>query len=315
MKIIFMGTPEPAASILQELISSQHEIVCVVTQPDRPKGRGQKLTFPPVKEIALKNDLPIKQPEKVKNNAVFTSLLKSLKPDMIVVVAYGKILPQEIIEVPKLGCINVHASLLPKYRGAAPIQWALINGESETGISIMKINERLDAGEIILQKKIKISEADNAITLFEKLFDLGGKLMLRVLEQIEHGTARFTAQDDAQATFAPSLTKESGEIDWKNSALSIHNRIRGTVPWPVTHTYYKEKLLKIWKSQIHVLALEMEFKAAGTIVQVVKNTGFIVSTGNGHILILEVQPEGKKKMGAYEFVIGHKISAGSVLPS
>lgn len=310
-----MGTPEPAASILQELISACHEIVCVVTQPDRPKGRGRKVAFPPVKEMALKHDLAVEQPEKVKNNGVFVSLVKSLKPDLIVVVAYGKILPREILEIPKSGCVNVHASLLPKYRGAAPIQWALLNGESETGITIMKINERLDAGEVILQKKKKIGAQDDAVTLSEKLFSEGSRLLLRALEQIEKGTVKYAAQNEAEASFAPSLTKESGEIDWKKPALEIHNRIRGLVPWPVAHTYYKEKPLKIWKSEIRIADLETEFKQAGTVVQIVKNTGFIVAAGKGHLLVRQVQPEAGKSMPAYNFVIGHDLREGTVFPN
>ncbi len=315
MKIVFMGTPRPAASVLENLISARHEILCVVTQPDRPKGRGQKIAFPPVKEVALKNGLPVEQPEKIKENKAFASFLKSLDPDVIVAVAYGKILPKEILDIPKHACLNVHASLLPKYRGAAPIQWALLNGEDETGVTVMRLNELLDTGDILLQKKIKIEEEDDAITLSKKLFSEGSRLLLEALEQIAQAKARFTPQNNAEATNAPSITKESGEIDWKRSAPDIHNRIRAMVPWPGAHTFYKKKLLKIWKSKIHVVDFETKYKLPGTIVQIIKNAGFIVATGNGHLLVSAVQSEGGKQMEAYNFVIGHDVKIGETLPS
>jgi len=315
MKIVFMGTPEEASAVLQALLTSKHEILAVVTQPDRPRGRGQKVSFSPVKEAALKHSLPIEQPEKVKGSEVFVSFLKSLHPDIIVIVAFGRILPKAILDIPRYGCINLHASLLPKYRGAAPIQWALLNGEKETGITVMKINELLDTGEIILQEKVKIEESDKATTLSKKLFALGGKLLLGALEQIEQGKAKYISQNEPGATYAPALTKESGEIDWKKSAAEIHNRVRALIPWPVAHTFYQKKLLKIWKTEIHVADLETKYKLPGTIVQIVKNIGFIVATGKGHLLVLEVQPEGKKRMGAYEFAIGHAVKMGEVLPN
>ena len=315
MKIVFMGTPEPAAKILQDLVTAKHEILCVVTQPDRPKGRGKKISFPPVKEIALKHTLPIEQPEKLKGNQTFFSFLKSLSPDIIVVVAYGKILPKKILDIPKHGCINVHASLLPKYRGAAPIQWALLKGEKETGVTIMKLDEGLDTGDILLQKKIKIEENDNAISLLKKLFDAGQRLLLRVLEQVKSGKVEGKKQDDAKSTYAPLITKESGEVDWKKTAEEIHNRIRAMLPWPVAHTFYRGKLLKIWKSQIHVIDLETKNKLPGTIVQIVKNVGFIVATGNGHLLISEVQPEAGRRMSAASFVNGHDVKIHETLPN
>lgn len=315
MKIVFMGTPGPAASILEALISAKHGILCVVTQPDRPKGRGQKVSFPPVKEVALKYALPLEQPEKVKGNTAFIALLKSLKPDMVVVVAYGKILPKEVLNIPKYGCINVHASLLPKYRGAAPIQWALLNGEKETGVTIMKIEELLDAGEIILQEKVKIDDEDNAETLSNKLFGLSGKLLLEALRQIEEGRAKYTPQNETEVTFAPAITKESAEIDWRKSALEIHNRIRALVSWPTAHTFYREKRLKILKSKIQVVDLAARPKLPGTITAIVKEEGFVVTTGSGCLLMVEVQPEAGKKMKAYEFAIGHGLQSGEVFPS
>ena len=315
MQIVFMGTPEQAAQILEELILAGHQILCVVTQPDRPRGRGQKIEFSPVKEVALKHTLPIEQPEKVKGNEVFVSLIKSLQPDILVVVAYGQILPKKMLEIPKYGAVNVHASLLPRYRGAAPIQWALLSGEKETGITLMKIDELLDTGDIIFQEKVMIEAEDNAVTLSKKLFLEGSKLLIRALAEIEKGSAKYQKQNEKEATYAPSLTKESGEIDWKKPAAEIHNRVRALVPWPGAHTYFKGKLLKIWRSEVSIADLITGKKAAGEIVQIVKNLGFIVSTGSGDLLVLEVQPEGRQKMGAYDFCIGHGVQAGEVFPS
>ncbi len=305
-----MGTPEPAAKILKTLIESSHEIICVVTQPDRPKGRGKKITFSPVKELALQNDLAIEQPEKVKNNPVLSSLIKSLSPDIIVVVAYGQILPKEIIEIPKYKTINLHASLLPKYRGAAPVQWALLNGEKETGITVMKINEQLDAGDIIAREKVKIESDDNTQTLLEKLFVKGKNLLLLTLKQIEEGKAHYLKQDNNQATLAPSITKESAEIDWKKPAQEIHNRVRAMIPWPVAHTYYQEKLLKIWKSKV-----VDKNGAPGEVLEIVKHQGFVVGTGKGSLLVLEVQLEGKKRLSAHDFIVGKRLSIGDKIPS
>lgn len=315
MKIVFMGTPESAASILEALLGAKHEILAVVTQPDRPRGRGQKISFSPVKEAALKQALPLEQPEKIKGNEIFISFLKSLDPDLIVVVAYGRVLPSKILEIPKHGCINVHTSLLPKYRGAAPIQWALLNGEKETGITIMKIDELLDTGDIILQEKVIIEEEDNAATLSKKLFSLGRGMLLKALGQIERGEAKYIPQNNAEATQAPAIAKESAEIDWRKSAREIHDRVRAMIPWPVAHTFYREKLLRIWRSELHVVDLETRYKLPGSILQIVKKLGFIVATGKGHLLVTEVQPQGKNRMGAYDYVIGHDVKIGETLPN
>ena len=311
MRIIFMGTPEPAAKILESLIAAKHEVVAVVTQPDRPKGRGRKVTFPAVKAVALKHDLPVEQPEKVKNNKVFFSLLKYLKPDVIVVVAYGKILPKEILDIPTNGCLNVHASLLPKYRGAAPIQWALLNGEQETGVTIMRLDEGLDTGPIVLQTKVKIEEQDDSITLLEKVFVKGNPLLLKVLEQIESGKVQYLEQDNSQASFAPTIQKEAGELDFKKSAREIVNRIRALVPWPGAQTIRSEKLLKIWRAK----KVSGAYALPGTIVEIVKGVGFVVAAGEGNLLVLEVQSEGKKRISAYDYVIGHDVKIAETLPN
>jgi methionyl-tRNA formyltransferase len=309
--MVFFGTPEPAAGILDALISSKHEIVCVFTQPDRPKGRGQKLAASPVKELALKYNIRVEQPEKIKNSPAVKDLLETLQPEIAVVVAYGKILPAEILSVPKHGFINVHASLLPKYRGAAPVQWALLNGEKETGITIMKVDECLDTGAIILQEKLEIHPDDDAVSLFDKLFAAGGPLLLKALQQIETGKACYTKQNDAEASFAPALSRESGEIDWKKTAEEINSQVRALLLWPGAHTFYHGKMVKVLKVK------RVEGKAAlpGTIVEIQKNSGFTVETGAGILQVLQVQPAGKNVMGAYEFVIGHKLAIGEVLPS
>ncbi|MDD4179006.1 MAG: methionyl-tRNA formyltransferase [Candidatus Margulisbacteria bacterium] len=315
MRIIFFGTPEPATIVLEKLIKGKHEIVCVVTQPDRPKGRGQKLAFSPVKELALKHTIPVEQPEGVRGNKVFQSLLASLKADIAVVVAYGKILPREILETPKHGFINLHASLLPKYRGAAPVQWAILKGEKESGITIFKIVEQLDAGPIIAQKKVRIFEDDTAETLLKNIMTEGAKLLPAVLKEVAAGKIQYLKQDEAEVTYAPQLTKESGEIDWKKSAREIHDRIRGLIPWPAAHTFCRGKRLKITKSELHLPDIQSGQKEAGAIVEIVKPDGFIVATGAGNLLVLEVQPESGKRMKAYDFALGHDVKIAEILPN
>jgi len=315
MRIVYFGTPRPSVEILKLLLEQKYEIICVVTQPDRPRGRGQKLSFSPVKEVALRYGLPLEQPEEVKNNAVFRSYLESLGFDLGIVVAYGKILPKEILAIPRLGFINVHASLLPKYRGAAPIQWALLKGEEETGVTIFKLTELLDAGPILAQKKLKIEEDDNAETLTRKLFALGGELLLESLPKLEKGEAEFIPQNEAEVTFAPSLTKESGEIDWHKSALEIHNRVRALYPWPTAHTFYRGKRLKVLKTKATVPDLKVKLKLPGTVLEIIKEEGFVVATGAGNLLVLEVLPEAGKRMKACDFVGGYGLEVGEVLPS
>jgi methionyl-tRNA formyltransferase len=315
MRLLFWGTPLPAAEVLKCLLAANHKVLCVVTQPDRPRGRGQKITFSSVKEATLKEGLALEQPESLKENRAFKSRLESLRPDLAVVAAYGKILPQEILAIPRFGFINLHASLLPKYRGAAPIQWALLNGEAETGVTIFKLTESLDAGPIIAQKKIAVDEDDTTDTLSKKLFDAGKKLLISTLEKIEKGTALYLPQNEAEVSFAPSLTKESGEINWKESALAIHNRIRALVPWPGARTYHGGKILKLWKSSLNLPAVRPRAALLGTVVEVVKEEGFVVATGRRNLLILEVQPQGGKRMNGYAFIIGHKIAVGTVFPS
>jgi methionyl-tRNA formyltransferase len=315
MRIIFFGTPEPAAAVLQTLIEAKREIALAVTQPDRPQGRGQKVVFSPVKELALKAGLPVEQPASVKNNPGFKALLSSLKPDLCVVAAYGKILPQEILEVPKYGFINLHASLLPKYRGAAPIQWALLNGEKETGITIFKLVEALDAGPVLASQAVPIGDDDNAETLTRKLFAAAGPLLTEALRAIEAGTAKYAAQNEAEATFAPTLTKESGELDWRQPAEEINDRVRALIGWPTAHTFFRGQRLKIFKARLEPLDIAAQTREPGQIIEIVKNEGILVASGRGNLLLLEVQLEGKKRMKAYDFVIGHDVKTGETLPS
>ncbi|MBU0687754.1 MAG: methionyl-tRNA formyltransferase [Candidatus Margulisbacteria bacterium] len=313
MRIIFMGTPEPARKVLQALIDAKNEIVCVVTQPDRPKGRGQKLTSSPVCELANQAGLPLEKPESVKDK-VFISLLKSLSPDIIIVVAYGKILPKEILGIAKLGCINIHASLLPRYRGAAPVQWALLKGEKETGITIMQIDETLDTGNIWAQEKVVISKNDTTISLSKKLFEVGPQLLTKTLKQIKSGKLKSIPQNNAQASYAPKLRKEEGVLDFKKEAAAVRNRIRAFDPWPGAYTFFKEKILKIWKVNAKFIDLQKSF-AAGEVIDIIKGRGFVVAALDKGLLIEEVQLEGKKRMSAYDFVLGHQLKVGENLPS
>jgi len=305
-----MGTPEPAKKCLEALINAREEIVAVITQPDRPKGRGLKLTPSSVKETAIHYNIPVFQPEKIKDKDA-VELIRGYKPDLIVVVAYGKILPKEMIDIPKLGTINVHASLLPKYRGAAPVQRALLNGEKFTGITVMKVIEELDAGDIILQESIPIYETDNTATLTEKLFKLGAQLLVKAVSQIKNGKAKYIKQDEKMVSFAPTLKKEDGIIDWRKKASEISGQIRGFNPWPSAYTYYKGKILRIIKAEQMV----REGCPEGKVIEIIKNRGFIVGACDGALLITDVQAESGRKMSAWEFISGHELNVGDVLPS
>jgi methionyl-tRNA formyltransferase len=232
-----------------------------------------------------------------------------------VVVAYGKILPQEILEIPKHGFINLHASLLPKYRGAAPIQWALLKGEKETGMTIFKLVAALDAGPVLAHQAVKIDEDDNAETLTRKLFETAGPLLAKALHEIETGKANYLPQNEAAATFAQALTKESGEIDWRKPSAEINDFIRALITWPTAHTFYRGKRLKILKARLEPLDISRQEKQPGMIIEIVKNEGILVATGQGNLLLLEVQLEGKKRIKAYDFVIGHDVKPGETLPS
>lgn len=309
MRIIFMGSPKEAATCLQTLLDAQEQIVCVVTQPDRKKGRGQILEPTLVKSLAEKYRLPIETPEKVKTQE-FVGKIKSYNPDLIIVAAYGRILPKEILDIPKYGAINVHASLLPKYRGAAPIQWAILNGEKKTGITIMQMDETLDTGDIILQKEMHIEEDDTAPTLSEKLFIEGADLLLEAIRQIKMDIAKRTPQNSHEATYAALITKELGEIDWKNPAQRIYDKIRALIPWPCAYTNYNGKLLKILGAGVKsFIGKDVPGK-----VFIDKNNVSVACVESA-LLLKTVQLEGGNPMPADAFARGHNLASGKILPS
>ena len=306
MKIVFMGTPDIAAGVLKDLNDSKHEIVCVVTQPDKPNSRGNEIIFSPVKKMALECGLEVLQPLKASSEE-FAEKLKSYKPDIIVVVAFGQILKKNILELAKYGCVNVHASLLPKYRGASPIQWAVINGEEETGITIMQMDPGIDTGDIILQEKIKLAPDETAGSLFDRLTFLAGPVLLQALDRIEAGTAEFIHQDNDKATYVSVLKKSMGKLDFSFSAVEIERLIRGLIPWPGAYTFINGKMLKIWKTCI--ASEEEKIKAEPGQIRI-KDNALFIGTGDGALEIHELQLEGKKRMPAYDFLRGTSITDG-----
>lgn len=305
-----MGTPEFAVPSLKFLIDSSHEVVGVVTQPDRPKGRNRKMAASPVKIIAQEAGIPIYHPEKI-NNIKMVNELRKLNPDVIIVVAYGQILSKDILSIPKNGCINVHASLLPKYRGAAPIQWAIIKGETETGITTMLMDEGMDTGDILVQTKVEISANDTAGTLHDKLAEVGAQTLKHTLELMGLKKLKRIPQDHSLASYAPMLRKEDGLINWDKNVMDINNLIRGTNPWPGAYTFIRGMQLKIHESKIfNQTAVD---KIPGQVVGFEKGKGILVACKKGILLIKKVQPPGKQEMSAWAYVLGHPIEIGSVL--
>ena len=302
MRIVFMGTPEFAVPSLEGLLKSDDQLVGIVTQPDRPKGRGQLLAPSPVKVIAEREGLPLLQPTKMKDPG-FMAELSAWKPDIIAVVAFGRILPPAVLSLPPRGCINVHGSLLPKYRGAGPIQWALINGETETGITTMLMDEGMDTGAMLLQESMSIGPDDTAGTLSPRLAELGGRLLIRTLVQLKAGALTPRPQDHSRATLAPLLKKEDGLIDWTMSATSIVNRIRGLTPWPGAYTFLKADRWTIWR----VSAItEPTTAPPGRIVGSGKD-GIRVATGDGTLAIHELQPANSRRMPTVQYLAGHPV--------
>ena len=299
MKAVFMGTPEFAVPTLQALID-HHEVLAVVTQPDKQRGRGKKMQFPPVKEKAVEYDIPVYQPQRARDEE-FIEELKNLNPDVIVVVAYGQILPESILNIPKYGCINVHASLLPRYRGAGPVQWSVINGEKITGVTTMFMGEGLDTGDILEQTQIAIGSEETAGELMDRLADLGAQLLLHTLTLLESGKAVRTVQDEALATYAPMLQKSDGELDFSQPAQKLHDRIRGVSPWPSAYSYLDGKRIKVHKS-----ALLPNLSGESGVIQEGKR--LIVGCGEGSLELLEVQPEGGKRMSGQDFLRGRRPS-------
>ena len=307
MRIVFMGTPDFSVPTLEQLIRN-HQVVGVVTQPDKRKGRGKAMAFPPVKEKALEYDIPVYQPVKVREPE-FIEELKKMNPDIIVGVAFGQILPEEILNLPPYGCVNVHASLLPKYRGAAPIQWAVIDGEKETGVTTMYMAKGLDTGDMLDKVVVPIDPKETGESLHDKLSEAGGRLILETLTKLENGTAVRIPQNDAESCYAKMLTKELGEIDWNQSAAAIERLIRGINSWPSAYTHLDGKTLKIWDADVEEGQADV---AVGTVTEVKKDC-FYVQTGDGRLKINEIQLQGKKRMAVQAFLLGYKIEKGTVL--
>jgi len=325
LNILFMGTPDFAKESLEAVYNAGHNILGVVTNIDKPKGRGMKMIYSPVKEYALEKELKIYQPEKVRNNTEFINEIKNLKPDVICVVAYGKILPKEILEIPKYGCINVHGSLLPKYRGAAPIQWAIINGDKTTGITTMYMNEGMDTGDMVLKKEVEIGEDETTGQLWERLSKIGGELLVETLKQIELGTVKREKQGE-DFTLAPMLNKEMSKIDWENkTATEIKNLVRGLNPIMGTYSFLEGKKIKFWK--VNAITDKELFERfpelneyedryfdlfEGTILFSDPKIGLLIKAKEGVVEVLEIQGENAKRMDVKDFLRGNKLYATSI---
>lgn len=307
MKVIFMGTPDFSVGTLEALIQAGHEVTLVVTQPDKPKGRGKAMQYTPVKETALAHGIEVYQPTKIREPEC-VEYLKKYEADIMVVVAFGQILTKEILDMPKYGCINVHASLLPKYRGAAPIQWAVINGEKVSGVTTMRMDEGIDTGDMILKEEVELDPEETGGSLFERLAKNGAELCVKTLVAIENGTATYTPQDNAKATHTKMIKKQLGEIDFTKPAEEIERLVRGLNPWPSAYTHWNGKTLKVWKASV----LDKESgKEPGTI-EVGKNT-IAVQTGKGMLQLEEIQLEGKKRMQTDAFLRGVSLETGMIL--
>lgn len=324
MKIVFMGTPEFAAAALEALIRAGHEITAVVTQPDKPKGRGRQMQFPPVKECAIQHGLRVLQPVKIKTPEAVAEL-KQIEADIFVVAAFGQILSSEILHMPRFGCVNIHASLLPKYRGAAPIQWAILNGETQTGVTIMQMDEGLDTGDMLTKVVVPIADHDTGDSLHDKLMEAGAKLIVDTLVLIEQGKVVPEKQTDEESCYASRLTKELGRIDWTKSAKELARLVRGLNSWPGSYTTFRNKILKIWEAEVQeggaqtadatgdaLLSAGQNEAAAGTVVEVTKET-IKVQTGEGLLVVKSVQPEGKKRMQVKDYLLGYQIKTGERL--
>lgn len=325
MRILFMGTPDFALESLKALYEAKHEIIGVVTNIDKPKGRGMKLVCSPVKEYALEKNLKIFQPLKVRNNPEFLQEIKDLNPDLICVVAYGKILPQELLDIPKYGCVNVHGSLLPEYRGAAPIQWSVLNGDKKTGVTTMFMNAGMDTGDMILKEEVEIGEDETTGELWDRLKVIGANLLVKTVKQIEDGTATRTPQPE-EGTIAPMLSKEMAKIDWENkSAQEIKNLVRGLNPIMGAYSYLEGKKIKFWKVQVltenellNKFEDLQEYKGhlkgiqAGTVLFSDDKNGLYIKANDGILQVLEIQGENSKRMNVNDFLRGNNIDVGSI---
>ncbi len=306
MKVLFMGTPDFSVPVLEGLIASdKHEVIEVVTQPDRPKGRGGQMSITPVKEVALREDIPVFQPTKIKDEDSVAHL-RELEFDVVVVVAFGQILSKEILDMPRYGCINVHASLLPRWRGAGPIQWSILAGDEVTGITTMQMDVGLDTGDMLLKREMKIRDDETGGSLFDRLAQEGSSLLLETLEQVEAGSVKPIQQKDEESTYAKMLDKHMGHLDFTKPAVELERYVRGLNPWPSAYTIYEGKTLKIWKAAV---GEDMAGLKPGQIGQVTKQS-FQIQTGEGSLVILELQLEGKKRMDTEAFLRGFTINGG-----
>lgn len=311
MKIVYMGTPDFAVAPLEAILKAGHEVTAVVTQPDRQKGRGREVQYSPVKECALSYGIPVLQPLKIKEKDAVEELRK-YPADIFVVAAFGQLLSEEILNMPRFGCINIHASLLPAYRGAAPIQWCVINGEEKTGVTIMQMAKGMDTGDILLQKEVVLDEKETGGSLFERLMETGAELIVEALPKIEAGELIPVVQKEELATYAGKITKDMGNIDFAKSAVTIERLIRGLNPWPSAFTHYKGKILKIWEADVVSECVNAENPVPGTVIAMDKES-FTLATGEGALRIRSLQPEGKKRMSCAEFMRGYEVKVGEAL--
>ena len=310
MKVVFMGTPDFAVGALEEIIKAGHEVTAVVTQPDKPKGRGKEMQISAVKACALSHGLPVFQPQRIKTPEAVEQL-RTYEADIFVVAAFGQILSKEILDMPKYGCVNIHASLLPKYRGAAPIQWAVIDGEEETGVTIQQMNEGVDTGDILSQEVVKLDAKETGASLFDKLAVCGSKLIVKTLTEIEKGSITPVKQDDSKSTHAKMLSKDMGKLDFSQEAVVLERKIRGLNSWPSAYTYFKGKTLKIWDADV---VDKQQAGECGSVCEVTKDS-FCIVTAKGCLRINEVQLEGKKRMEVSAFLLGYPIEKGMVFPN
>ena len=311
MKLIFMGTPDFAVGALEAIVAAGHEVAAVVTQPDKPKGRGKEMQMTPVKACALKHGIPVLQPKKVREPEEIEKLAQ-FGEDIFVVAAFGQILPEEILRLPRFGCVNIHASLLPKYRGAAPIQWVILNGEKETGITIMQMDRGLDTGDMLLKRVVPIEEKETGESLHDKLCQAGAELIVEALPKIERGELVPEKQKEEEASYVGTLKKSLGRIDWTGDACSIDRLVRGLNSWPSAYTYYHKKNLKIWESE-PVKDHSCEEKWEAGCVERVGKDAFYVRTGDGLLKVTQVQLEGKRRMPVKDFLLGYPLEEGLAL--
>ncbi|ATW24697.1 methionyl-tRNA formyltransferase [Candidatus Formimonas warabiya] len=311
MRVLFMGSPDFALPCLDQLLRVPHQVMGVVTQPDRPKGRGNQVGYTPVKERALENNIPVYQPEKV-NDPAFIELIRSLAPEVIVVVAFGQILKPALLDIPPLGCINVHASLLPQYRGSAPIHWAVINGEKETGVTTMYMDAGMDTGDMILKQSIPIEPNDTTGMLHDKLAAVGAEILIKTLILLAQGQAPRVPQDHHQATYAPLLKREHEWVDWEKTSREVHNLVRGMNPWPGAYTTFDSKVVKVWETRLEE---EASSGVPGTLLAVVAGKGIKVQCRKGSVWLTQVQPQGKRIMEADAFARGYRADQGRTLGS